>query len=203
MSKLEVPGYDFIEFDAALVPDDYWWSGHCDTIEKFKQENFLTFNHNGHSYLVCHWNNALALGDYLSEYIENQYIPDMCWYLCPDMIYWFYLYNETRYRSFDDLGWPVEILQIIFPNRLFALSDENCKKWTVILDSEQVENGLLSQGKLEEIERYCREYILEIFEDRYNDGCERDEIFNSEFSSSGWLSSIFQEFCLNHSFVEE
>lgn len=198
MGQLQINGFEPFSFNPDMVPEEYSWSETSCSVDEFKEKNFLIIKTSTHTFLICRWSNAIALGDYVTSYIQEDYILDVGWVICPDMLYWFYLDSEMRYESYDDFTWESEAMNIIFKGKLFTPQDENGLKWIVIVDPEKVEDGNLPKENVYEIEKHCREVLLEFFENRFESEGSLDEILGNDYYSE-WTMDIFDEFCASHS----
>ncbi len=188
MAKLTTCIGEYV-FNEELVPSGFDWSGHCKSLESFKAANFLPLETNGHHILVCSDSNSVALGNYISEYIDkSNRIARTASFINDWMDYWCYLAWELAIPSFADLPeWVQDAVKIIFGERILFLD-----QWIILLDPHELEDKFFSVDLQERINKICHAAVIDhlsfLFEQQENLESIRPE------NEVDWIMAVYDEF---------
>ncbi len=185
-----------LKFNESDVPVNYQWSGYSKSSVEFKEYNFLKIESEGKNVYICSYENAVALGDYLSNYIFNEEcICEVELILSPICEYWFFQAWERVETHFEDLDkWCQNLINYLISKGYIASVSVESSQYFVFSDLVDYEHAPLPDEVIEETEKICEAALLNHFEEYYGnsiDECDDESVLGD---SGEWALQIWEKY---------
>lgn len=187
-----------IGFDHDLVPINYQWSKYSKDSDEFKSFNFLLVEHSGVKHYICSEENAVALGDYVANYIFCEgCIRDLESLYSPGMDYWFYKAWEQAEPYYEDQPvWVHRLIELLITTGYISRITYNDTDYFIFSDLAEFEKQSLPDDLLNEVAEICKLSLVEFCEQFFIDYGNADEL--AGFDVSDWAKKIINEFIVTH-----